>query len=69
MSGWGLWSLLAFSSFLAYELFAVFTRKVPTFSRTVWRLTKTYPILPFLFGMGVGGLAVHFFGWLPACVP
>lgn len=69
MTLWGVWFLLAMVSFAIYETYAVFTRKAPTLSRTVWRLVKAYPISPFVFGVVVGGLAVHFFGWIPACVP
>lgn len=69
MALWGLWFLLGFFSFLTYELWAYFTRKAPTLSRTIWRLTKSYPLFPFALGAVTGGLAIHFFGWLPACVP
>lgn len=69
MTGWALWFLVAMASFAIYEAYAVFTRKVPTLSRTVWRLTKSYPIFAFALGNVVGGLAIHFFGWIPACAP
>lgn len=69
MALWGVWFLLAMVSFAIYEAYAIFTRKVPTLSRTVWRISARYPMFRFLMGGVVGGLAVHSFGWIPACIP
>lgn len=66
---WAIWIVSILLAFAAVEGYAVITRRIPTLSRTVWRLTVRYPIFPFLFGCVCGGLAIHFFGWIPACAP
>ena len=67
---WGYWFGAFIAVFLVLELLARFKiAPWPTLSRTVWRATKQYPIFPFIVGMCIGGLAVHFFGLLPACNP
>lgn len=54
--------------FIALELFAHFTHKIPTLSQLIWRWERIYPIIPFLLGLIVGILIVHFFG-TNACPP
>ena len=65
-AAWAIWlvgSLLAFGSIEAY---AILTKR-PTLSRTIWETEARFPILAFLTGAAVGALAIHFFGWIPAC--
>lgn len=63
---WGVYLGLALAVFLAIEARALLMG-TPTLSRTVWALTRRWPMLPFGIGLGVGMLAVHFFGrgWCP----
>lgn len=69
MRKWLTWAIASLISFAILESYALVTRRLPTLSRTVWRLTKAYPIFAFALGTVVGGLAIHFFGWIPACAP
>ena len=41
---------------LIYEVWAAVTQKVPTISQYCWRISKDYPLLPFLAGMVAGHL-------------
>lgn len=66
---WALWFGAILLIFSLIEGIALVTGRIPTLSRTVWRLTVHYPIIPFLFGFVCGGLAVHFFGLIPPCAP
>ena len=66
---WAVWFGALLLVFAIIEGVALVTGRIPTLSRTVWRITARYPIFPFLFGLACGGLAIHFFGWIPACVP
>ena len=60
--------LIAITFLLAYEWYAL-TYGKPTLSRMVWRGSKAWPLLPFLVGLVIGGLAVHFW-WIPfGCDP
>lgn len=69
MNLWLLWYLgPVLGVFATLEIRARLTGR-PTLSRTVWRLQAQYPIFGFAFGVIVGGLAVHFFGFIPACKP
>lgn len=58
--------LVAFVIFFAIgETYALKRNKL-TLSRYVWNASKAWPLLPFLLGALVGGLAVHFFWhWCP----
>jgi hypothetical protein len=69
MTPWELWFGTAFAAFACIEAYAVVTHRIPTLSRTIWRLQARYPIVGFIAGVLVGGLAVHFFGLIPACRP
>lgn len=66
---WALWFGGLLLVFAIIEGAALVTGRIPTLSRTVWRLTVRYPLLPFLLGCVCGGLAVHFFGLIPPCAP
>ena len=66
---WALWFGAVLIVFAIIEWVALVTGRIPTLSRTVWRIVARYPIFQFLFGCVCGGLAVHFFGWIPACAP
>ena len=57
-----------FVVFLALEIFAKLTNR-PPLSRAVWRFQSKYPLLAFVAGACIGGLAVHFYGFIPACNP
>ncbi len=59
---WLAWFLLILVSFGFFEGWAL-THNKKTLSRVVWDTTKNWPPLPFIFGLVVGGLAVHFF-WI-----
>ncbi len=67
-AAWALWFVGSLLAFALVESYAIATGR-PTLSRTVWRTEARFPILSFLTGLAIGGLAVHFFGWLPACNP
>jgi hypothetical protein len=56
--------LLAVAFLLLYEMIALATGR-RTLSRMVWNATRAWPPLPFVAGIAVGGLAVHF--WWPLC--
>jgi hypothetical protein len=50
---------------LGYEFFALNTGR-KTLSRQMWEWTCAWPLMPFLWGLVTGGLAVHFFWrWCP----
>ncbi len=66
---WAIWFGALLLAFAIIEGFAIITRRIPTLSRTVWRITRAYPVFPFVFGCVCGGLAIHFFGWIPECLP
>ena len=65
---WLAWLSLAFVTFLSVEAWALLTNH-KTLSRTIWRLQAQYPIVACLSGAVIGGLTVHFFGFIPACNP
>lgn len=59
---WLLWFIAIVVTFALFEGYAL-THNKKTLSRVIWDLTKGWPPLPFIFGLVVGGLAVHFF-WI-----
>ncbi len=69
MTTWAIWLVAIMIVFACIEVFALITNSIPTLSRTIWRVTARYPVFPFLFGCICGGLAIHFFGWIPSCAP
>jgi len=57
---WTIWVLVIIVSFALLEQYA-FKHDKNTLSRFVVNLTKAWPLFPFIFGLIMGGLAVHFF--------
>lgn len=58
--------LVAFVIFFAIGETYALKRNKTTLSRYVVNASKAWPLLPFLLGMLVGGLGVHFFWpWCP----
>lgn len=68
MMAWFIGFAGALFGFAALEIYALIKGR-PTLSRTIWRIEARYPIFAFIAGIVIGGLAIHFFGWLPACNP
>ena len=69
---WAIWFGVVIASLVALEVRAKVLNRpavAPLLSRTIWRLQARFPIFGFLLGFIAGGLAVHFFGLLPACNP
>jgi hypothetical protein len=56
---WVFWVLAIAVSFAVLEGYALAKNK-NTLSRTVWIVSKNFPLLPFIAGFLAGGLAVHF---------
>lgn len=65
MTAWAIWLAAALIAFACIEGFAIITRRIPTLSRTIVRLCVRYPLIAFVLGAVVGGLAAHFFAWTP----
>lgn len=62
---WVGWFLFVLVSFAAIEAYAI-RHNGATLSYSVWRLSKAWPPFPFVLGMVVGGLGIHFFwNWCP----
>jgi len=59
---WVFWVLFIAVSFAVAEGYAIKTGRV-TLSATVWKITRAWPLLPFVAGLLAGGLAVHFW-WI-----
>jgi hypothetical protein len=66
MTVWVYWIAASFVLFMVLELHALHADR-PTLSRTVWYAQARFPLLSFMCGIAVGGLAMHFFGWNPSC--
>lgn len=62
---WTLWVAAILVSFAIFETLAIKRPGGKTLSRFVWEVSKAWPPLPFVLGLLVGGLAVHF--WWPWC--
>ena len=61
--------IIGFAVFFAIgEGFAVITHRF-TLSRTIWTWSKHFPLLPWIAGVLVGGLAVHFWWEGAYCAP
>ena len=57
--------LIAVGFLLAYEGYALATGK-RTLSRMMYDASKAWPLLPYVWGVVTGGLAVHFWwNWCP----
>lgn len=72
MKKYALWIYWPFAlAFIALVLFAIpeyiaFQTGGPTFSFFMWTMAVKFPLWTFLWGMLVGGLAVHFlWHWTP----
>ncbi len=59
---WGIWIATIIVTFAMLEIIAVLKGR-PTLSQTVWDANKAFPLIGPIFGLIVGGLAVHFF-WI-----
>jgi len=57
---WFIWIVAVILTFAAGETWCIKTGR-KTLSRTVWTLSKEFPWFGPLFGLVIGGLAVHFF--------
>jgi hypothetical protein len=63
---WTIWLFgLVPLSFAAAEAYAIMHGRA-TLSQYVWKLSKVFPLFPWLAGVLTGGLAVHF--WWSGCV-
>ena len=58
-SWWGWWLVGIVVSFGVLEGWALQSHTT-TLSQTVWGASEAFPLLPFLVGILVGGLGVHF---------
>ena len=58
------WLVGLFIFLVAYDIYAI-TKNKPTVSWAVFYTSRKWPIVPFLFGFLVGGLAGHFFFPIP----
>jgi hypothetical protein len=64
---WTIWLFVLLPvSFGVAEAYALHTSR-PTLSEYVWRLSKAWPLFPFVAGVLTGGLAVHFWWGGVAC--
>ena len=63
---WEAWVAGIVLSFAALETLAIVKGR-PTLSQTVWGANKAFPLLGPIFGLIVGGLAVHFFWIAQGC--
>lgn len=63
---WAAWLLLIVVSFSVMEGYSLYDNTA-TLSRFVWTVTYYFPLLPWIVGVLVGGLAVHF--WWGGIVP
>jgi hypothetical protein len=61
---WAGWLLLLITSFSIFEGWNLY-KGTPTLSASVWTWSKNFPLLPWIAGVLVGGLAVHFW-WMGA---
>jgi hypothetical protein len=59
-----IWLVGTFFFLIAYDIYAVMKGK-STVSWIVFNTSRKWPIVPFLFGFLVGGLAGHFFFPIP----
>lgn len=59
-----IWLIGMFVFLVAYDIYAATKGKV-TISWSIFEISRKWPIVPFLFGFLVGGLAGHFFFPIP----
>lgn len=65
---WAAWFAFVILSFGAYEWYCIRHNKM-TLSRTVWVSSESFPLLPPILSLVVGGLMVHFFWEGGYCAP
>ena len=59
--------LVSVTAFSAYEIYALANEQPgDTISELFWQVSGAYPILPFMLGLLIGGLAGHFFWQRPS---
>jgi len=63
---WGLWLAIAIGLFAWWEVRAL-RNDTPTLSRTVYMLSQAWPPFPFVIGLLIGGLAIHFWWGCSLC--
>jgi len=56
---WTVWLILIGATFAIGETYALMNKR-QTLSRWVWTVSKAFPLFPWIVGVLVGGLAVHF---------
>lgn len=62
---WSIWLLFVMASFGVLEGIAIATGGV-TLSRFTWDISLAWPLIPVVYGLVFGGLAVHFWWhWSP----
>jgi len=59
-----IWLVGLFFFLIGYDIYAI-TKGKPTVSWAVFDISRKWPIIPFLFGFLIGGLAGHFFFPIP----
>jgi hypothetical protein len=64
---WGIWIAVTIIAFGVGEAYAL-KHNVPTLSRTVWNITAAWPPFAVVYGLVLGGLAIHFFWPGQGCV-
>jgi hypothetical protein len=66
---WSLFFVVGVIAWAAAETYAVRTGR-QTLSAYVWSISVQFPLLPFIIGLFVGGLAAHFWWYGEAsCFP
>lgn len=65
---WAIFILAVGTVFAVLEAYALEHSKY-TLSRTIWTWSQHFPLLPWLVGVLVGGLAVHFWWEGGYCAP
>ncbi len=64
---WAGFFIVGFVVWAAAETYAVRNGK-QTLSSFIWTTSQVFPLLPFMIGSLMGGLAVHFWWFGEACI-